>query len=172
MSCCLLVTPRKFSQGAWTLLCSPLLVPRTQGQSWLFDLTPPSAVASVEVWLLVKEQRRWRTLDLESELDITASALLVNVRVLLAGKTTLLFRDGSSITAIFYWSLWTINPLFSGIQWWMQMWVSPASLRNPSEEDIGHCLTWCWVPCELPPSDAKSWSILWWWDMNCDHPCV
>jgi len=41
-------------------------------------------------------------LDFKSELDITAFALLVNVRVLLAGKNTLLFQDGSPITAMFY----------------------------------------------------------------------
>lgn len=106
--------------------------------------------------LLGDEQRRWRMLDLETELGITASALLVNVRVLLAGKITLLFQDGSPSTAIFYWVLGSINPLFSGVQWWMVVCVSPASLMKPGEEDTGLYHTQCSVHCEpLSPHEQS-----------------
>lgn len=111
-------------------------------------------------------------LDFKSELDIAASVLLVNVRVLLAGKNTLLFQDGSPITAIFYWFLWTINPLFSGIQWWMVMWVSRASLMKSGEEDTGYHLARCSVQREPSPLGEKSRTISWWCGMNCGHLCV
>lgn len=102
---------------------------------------------------------------------MAASALLVNVRVLLAGKNQL-FQDGSPITAIFYWFLWSINPLFSGIQWRMVMWVSPASLMKPDEENTGWYLAHCSVQRDPSPPGEKSWTISWWWDVNCGHPCV
>lgn len=138
----------------------------------MFGLTSPSATASIEKELPGNQQWRWRTLDFESELDITASALLVNVRVLLARKATLLFQDGSPTTAIFYWFLWTINPLLSGIQWWMVMWVSTASMMKPGEEDTGCFLGQFSAQCEPSPPSEKSWIISWWWDVNCVHPCV
>lgn len=49
MGCCWVVTPRTFRQGAQTLLCSPLPVPRVPGQSWLFSLTLSSATALTEM---------------------------------------------------------------------------------------------------------------------------
>lgn len=83
-------------------------------------------------------------------------------------KTTLSFQDGSPMAAVFYWSLWAINPLFSGIQWQMLVWVGPGE-------------TWwgrCWaIPCSglsavWASTSRSDPSHLMWCAVSWDHLCV
>lgn len=109
-------------------------------------------------------------LSFVSELDIAVFALLVNVRVLLAGKYAVLFQDCSPITGIVYWFFWTINPLFSGMQWWMVMWVNPASPMKPAEVDPESYITLCSVQGEPLPAGENSQTICRWWNVGWSQP--